>query len=94
MSLLYFLLSSGILTSLAWRLNGYIKSHTKNKNLLLLNTWAGQAITWADNNVGDNMDLATTFIQKRLDANNLQGRFSNQQIEAVILQANKAIKGE
>lgn len=94
LDLLEFLWWSGILTTLAWRANEFIKSHIKNKNLLLLNTWAAQAITFAENNAGNNMDLATTFIQKRLDANNLQGRFSNQQIEAVLLQANKTIKGE
>jgi hypothetical protein len=91
---LFFLWNSGLATSLVIFFNKLIKAHTKNKNLLLLNTWAEQAITWADNNVGNNMDLATTFIQKRLDANNLQGRFSNQQIEAVLLQAGKTLKGE
>ncbi|GAK30559.1 hypothetical protein WOSG25_031560 [Weissella oryzae SG25] len=92
--ILFFLYNSGMLTAVALFAIKAIKAHTKNQNLLMLATWAQQAITWADNQAGENINLATTFIQKRLAANNLQGRFSDAQIQAVLLKANKTIKEE
>ena len=42
-----FLWNTGLLTALAYAGSRFLVAHTKNKNLLMLNEWAMQAVQYA-----------------------------------------------
>ncbi|MGQ2227079.1 phage holin, LLH family [Fructobacillus fructosus] len=68
----------------------WLRTKTKNGNVQLLLTWADQAVTLLEKS-----DLAGTqkkqeaidFVSQRLVANKLAGKFSQEQLSAVIEQA-------
>lgn len=73
-----------------YTLMGYIKSHTRNKNLQLALTWGQQAVLVAESFAGDGMqqkETANRDLQKRINANGLGSHFSAQQIDAIVQQA-------
>lgn len=79
--------NSGILSAVAWFVIKLVTAHTKNKNILMFNEWAKQAVAYAEANFdGGNIKKleAYEFIVGRLKANNLFDRFSEDQIEAII----------
>ncbi|MDR3241349.1 MAG: phage holin [Lactobacillaceae bacterium] len=74
----------------------YLISITKNKNILMFEKWALQAVTLADKTTLENpekKDLATNFLTERLNANKLNYKFSEDQVSAAIELALKELKG-
>lgn len=62
-------------------------ANTKNKNLLMFETWALQGVQYAQKNADSNdakKQEAISFLAKRLQANKLGSKFSDAQIEAAI----------
>lgn len=62
-------------------------ANTKNKNLLMFETWALQGVQYAQKNADSNdakKQEAVSFLAKRLQANKLGGKFSDAQLEAAI----------
>lgn len=68
----------------------WLRTKTKNGNVQLLLTWADQAVTLLE---GSNLagqqkkQQAIAFVSQRLVANKLAGKFSQEQLSAVIEQA-------
>lgn len=62
-------------------------ANTKNKNLLMFETWALQGVQYAQKNADSNdakKQEAISFLAKRLQANKLGSKFSDAQVEAAI----------
>lgn len=62
-------------------------ANTKNKNLLMFETWALQGVQYAQKNADSNeakKQEAISFLAKRLQANKLGAKFSDAQLEAAI----------
>ena len=62
-------------------------ANTKNKNLLMFETWALQGVQYAQKNADSNeakKQEAVSFLAKRLQANKLGAKFSDAQLEAAI----------
>lgn len=81
---------SGILTAVAYFAIKLIKAHTKNKNILMFNSWAEQAVNYAEANYktgAEKRNAAYHFITNRLRANKLLGKFSANQIYGAIEKA-------
>ena len=94
--LLLFLYNTGLLTALAYACSRFLVAHTKNKNLLLLNEWAMQAVQYAETHLHSSTDkkqAALSFITERLNANKLGLKFDDKQLDTVIELAVRELKG-
>ncbi|NLS38708.1 phage holin [Fructobacillus tropaeoli] len=78
---------------LAWTSHSavqFLKTKTKNGNLQMLLTWADQAVSMAESTSLEGPDKkaqAMQLVTSRLVANKLTGKFSQEQIGAVVEQA-------
>lgn len=88
--------STGVLTAVAHAASRFFVSHTKNKNLLLLNEWAMQAVQYAETHLHSSTDkkkAAMSFLAERLSANKLGVKFDDKQLDTVIELAVTKLKG-
>ena len=88
--------STGIITAVAHAASRFLVSHTKNKNLLLLNEWAMQAVQYAETHLHSSTDkkhAAMSFLTERLNANKLGVKFDEKQLDTVIELAVRQLKG-
>ena len=79
--------STGVLTAVAHVASRFFVAHTKNKNLLLLNEWAMQAVQYAETHLqgsAEKKQSALNFLTERLNANKLGLRFDDKQLDTVI----------
>lgn len=91
-----FLWNTGILTAVAYAASRFLVAHTKNKNLLLLNEWAMQAVQYAETHLHSSTDkkqAAMAFLTERLNANKLGLKFDDKQLDTVIELAVRELKG-
>ena len=94
--LLLFLYNTGLLTALAYAGSRFLVAHTKNKNLLMLNEWAMQAVQYSETHLHSSTDkkkAAMSFLAERLSANKLGVKFDDKQIDTVIELAVRELKG-
>ena len=94
--IILFLWNTGLLTALAYAGSRFLIAHTKNKNLLLLNEWAMQAVQYAETHLHSSTDkkqAAMSFLTERLNANKLGLKFDDKQIDTVIELAVRELKG-
>jgi len=90
------LFDSGLLTAVAIFGIKYLISITKNKNILMFEKWALQAVTFAEESGMNNPQkklIATDFLTDRLNKNKLNYKFSSDQVSAAIELALKEMKG-
>lgn len=95
---------SGILTTVAIFVIRWMLAHTEDvisgkraKNIKLVETWALQAVQFADRNANANFDkknVATHYLADQLHANKLVKRFSENEIDTMIEIAVKEIRGK
>ncbi|QPI45965.1 phage holin, LLH family [Weissella paramesenteroides] len=90
--------STGVLTAVAYAASRFLVAHTKNKNLLLLNEWAMQAVQYAETHLHlhsstDKKQAALSFLTERLNANKLGLKFDDKQLDTVIELAVRELKG-
>ena len=88
--------STGVLTAVAHAASRFFVSNTKNKNLLLLNEWAMQAVQYAETHLHSSTDkkkAAMSFLAERLSANKLGVKFDDKQLDTVIELAVTKLKG-
>ena len=91
-----FLWSTGIITAVAHAASRFFIAHTKNKNLLLLNEWAMQAVQYAETHIKgseEKKQTALNFLADRLNANKLGLKFDAKQLDTVIELAVTALHG-
>lgn len=94
--IILFLWNTGLLTALAYAGSRFLIAHTKNKNLLLLNEWAMQAVQYAETHLRSSTDkkkAALSFLTERLNANKLGLKFDDKQLDTVIELAVRELKG-
>ena len=94
--IILFLWNTGILTAVAYAASRFFIAHTKNKNLLLLNEWAMQAVQYAETHLHSSTDkkkAAMSFLAERLSANKLGVKFDEKQLDTVIELAVRQLKG-
>lgn len=94
--IILFLWNTGLLTALAYAGSRFLIAHTKNKNLLLLNEWAMQAVQYAETHLHSSTDkkqAALSFLTERLNANKLGLKFDDKQLDTVIELAVRELKG-
>ncbi|MDF8368320.1 hypothetical protein G9403_02285 [Weissella paramesenteroides] len=94
--IILFLWNTGLLTALAYAGSRFLIAHTKNKNLLLLNEWAMQAVQYAETHLHSSIDkkrAALSFLTERLNANKLGLKFDDKQLDTVIELAVRELKG-
>ncbi|WP_258088121.1 phage holin, LLH family [Weissella fangxianensis] len=95
-NIILFLWNTGLLTALAYSGSRFLVAHTKNKNLLLLNEWAMQAVQYAETHLHSSTDKkksAMSFLAERLSANKLGVKFDDKQLDTVIELAVTKLKG-
>ena len=88
--------STGVLTAVAHAASRFFVSHTKNKNLLLLNEWALQAVQYAETHLqgsAEKKQSALNFLTNKLNANKLGLKFDSKQLDAVIELAVSTLHG-
>ena len=88
--------STGVLTAVAHAASRFFVSHTKNKNLLLLNEWAMQAVGYSEKHLqgsAEKKQAALNFLTDRLNANKLGMKFDSKQLDTVIELAVTALHG-
>lgn len=88
--------SMGVLTAVAHAASRFFVSHTKNKNLLLLNEWAMQAVQYAETHLqgsAEKKQSALNFLTNKLNANKLGLKFDSKQLDAVIELAVSTLHG-
>ena len=91
-----FLYNTGLLTAVAYAASRFLVAHTKNKNLLMLNEWAMQAVQYAETHLHSSTDkkqAAMAFLAERLSANKLGVKFDDKQLDTVIELAVRELKG-
>lgn len=94
--IILFLWNTGILTAVAYAASRFLVAHTKNKNLLLLNEWAMQAVQYSETHLHSSSDkkhAAMSFLTERLNANKLGLKFDDKQLDTVIELAVRELKG-
>ena len=94
--IILFLWNTGLLTAVAYAASRFLVAHTKNKNLLLLNEWAMQAVQYAETHLHGSTDkkqAALSFLAERLNANKLGVKFDDKQLDTVIELAVRELKG-
>ena len=94
--IILFLWNTGLLTAVAYAASRFLVAHTKNKNLLLLNEWAMQAVQYAETHLhssSDKKQAAMAFLTERLNANKLGLKFDDKQLDTVIELAVRELKG-
>ena len=94
--IMLFLWNTGLLTVLAYAGSRFLVAHTKNKNLLMLNEWAMQAVQYAETHLHSSTDkkqAAMAFLTERLNANKLGVKFDEKQLDTVIELAVHQLKG-
>ena len=95
--IILFLWNTGLLTAVAYAASRFLVAHTKNKNLLLLNEWAMQAVQYAETHLHGSTDkkkAAMSFLAERLNANKLGVKFDEKQLDTVIERAVRELKGD
>lgn len=95
-NIILFLWNTGLLTAVAYAASRFLVAHTKNKNLLLLNEWAMQAVQYAETHLHSSTDkkkAAMAFLTERLNANKLGLKFDDKQLDTVIELAVRELKG-
>ena len=95
--LLLFLYNTGLLTAVAYAASRFLVAHTKNKNLLMLNEWAMQAVQYSETHLHSSTDkkqAAMAFLTERLNANKLGVKFDEKQLDTVIELAVRQLKGD
>ena len=88
--------STGVLTAVAHAASRFFVSHTKNKNLLLFNEWAMQAVQYAETHLqgsAEKKQSALNFLTNKLNANKLGLKFDSKQLDAVIELAVSTLHG-
>lgn len=88
--------STGVLTAVAHVASRFFVAHTKNKNLLLLNEWAMQAVQYAETHLqgsAEKKENALNFLTNKLNANKLGLKFDSKQLDAVIELAVSTLHG-
>jgi predicted P-loop ATPase len=88
--------STGVLTAVAHAASRFFVAHTKNKNLLLLNEWAMQAVQYAETHIqgsAEKKQSALNFLTNKLNANKLGLKFDSKQLDAVIELAVSTLHG-
>ncbi|WP_404975286.1 phage holin, LLH family [Weissella paramesenteroides] len=88
--------STGVLKAVAHAASRFFVSHTKNKNLLLLNEWAMQAVQYAETHLqgsAEKKQSALNFLTNKLNANKLGLKFDSKQLDAVIELAVSTLHG-
>ena len=91
-----FLWNTGLLTALAYAGSRFLVAHTKNRNLLLLNEWAMQAVQYAETHLqgsAEKKQSALNFLTNKLNANKLGLKFDSKQLDAVIELAVSTLHG-
>ena len=91
-----FLYNTGLLTAVAYAASRFLVAHTKNKNLLMLNEWAMQAVQYSETHLHSSTDkkqAAMSFLTDRLNANKLGMKFDSKQLDTVIELAVTALQG-
>ena len=91
-----FLYNTGLLTAVAYAASRFFIAHTKNKNLLLLEQWAMQAVQYSESHLQGSeakKQAALNFLTDRLNANKLGFKFDAKQLDTVIELAVKQLKG-
>ena len=94
--IILFLYNTGLLTAVAYAASRFFTAHTKNKNLLMLNEWAMQAVQYAETHLHSSTDkkhAAMSFLTERLNANKLGVKFDEKQLDTVIELAVAKMKG-
>ena len=94
--IILFLWNTGLLTALAYASSRFLIAHTKNKNLLMLNEWAMQAVQYSETHLHSSTDkkqAAMSFLTERLNANKLGVKFDDKQLDTVIELAVRQLKG-
>ena len=94
--IILFLWNTGLLTALAYAGSRFLVAHTKNKNLLMLNEWAMQAVQYSETHLHSSTDkkqAAMSFLTERLNANKLGVKFDEKQLDTVIERAVRELKG-
>lgn len=94
--ILLFLWNTGILTAVGYAISRFFIAHTKNKNLLLLEQWALQAVQYSETHLKgseEKKQAALNFLTDRLNANKLGFKFDSKQLDTVIELAVKQLKG-
>ena len=94
--IILFLWNTGLLTAVAYAASRFLVAHTKNKNLLLLNEWAMQAVQYAETHLHSSTDkkqAAMSFLAERLNANKLGVKFDEKQLDTVIERAVRQLNG-
>ncbi|WEA52228.1 phage holin, LLH family [Weissella paramesenteroides] len=94
--IILFLWNTGLLTAVAYAASRFLVAHTKNKNLLLLNEWAMQAVQYAETHLHSSTDkkkAALSLLTERLNANKLGMKFDDKQLDTVIELAVRELKG-
>ncbi|QDJ58131.1 hypothetical protein EFA59_00720 [Weissella hellenica] len=88
--------STGVLTAVAHAASRFFVAHTKNKNLLLMNEWAMQAVQYAETHLqgpAEKKQSALNFLTNKLNANKLGLKFDSKQLDAVIELAVSTLHG-
>ena len=94
--IILFLYNTGLLTAVAYAASRFLVAHTKNKNLLMLNEWAMQAVQYSETHLyssSDKKQAALSFLTERLNANKLGLKFDDKQLDTVIERAVRELKG-
>ena len=94
--IILFLWNTGLLTAVAYAARRSLVPHTKNKNLLMINEWAMQAVQYAETHLHSSTDkkhAAMSFLTERLNANKLGVKFDEKQLDTVIELAVRELKG-
>lgn len=89
-------LEHGSINGSCTRSKPFFVSHTKNKNLLLLNEWAMQAVQYAETHLqgsAEKKQSALNFLTNKLNANKLGLKFDSKQLDAVIELAVSTLHG-
>lgn len=95
--LILFLYNTGLLTAVGYAISRFFIAHTKNKNLLLLEQWALQAVQYSETHLQgseEKKQAALNFLTDRLNANKLGLKFDAKQLDTVIELAVTKLKGE
>ena len=94
--IILFLWNTGLLTAVAYAASRFLVAHTKNKNLLMLNEWAMQAVQYSETHLHSSTDkkkAAMSFLAERLSSNKLGVKFDEKQLDTVIELAVRQLKG-
>lgn len=73
-----------------YKINNYIKAHTRNEHIKSAVNWANQAVSYLVNsgvNTADNKQKAVDDLTARIASNKLAKKFSKEEIKSYVEQA-------